>query len=270
MDMLNAIKLDAVEILTPHALHFQQAIRCLDKGLHLLIEKPMTCTVRQAKNILARIKETEVVLISYQRHYQPEFSYIKKLIESGEIGDIQFISAMQGQNWMKGTKGTWRQDPKISCGGQLIDSASHLLDIILWTTGLYPNEALAFSENLDTLVDINSSISIRFNNNALASISIIGNSPCWGEYITIWGSKGVIFHRSETYGYGRIEYLLFNGEAKIEPVNMPKESNPDKNFINAILGKEKNESPPIGGLKVIELTEAIWKSAKTGKKIKIT
>jgi len=264
-DMLDTVKLDAVEILTPHALHFEQAMECLDRDLHVLIEKPMVCTVKQARELVAKTEEEgKVVLVSYQRHLQPEFRYIKRLIESGEIGDIQFISAMQCQDWMKLTKETWRQDPKLSCGGQLIDSASHLFDVILWTTSLQPSEVMAFTDNLGTPVDINTSVSIKFSNNAQASIGIIGNSPNWEENIIIWGSKGVVYYKN-----GKIEHLLFGGDAKIEPVKLPRGSNPDKNFINAILGKEDNQSPPICGLNVIELAEAIWESAKTGKKVKL-
>jgi len=225
----------------------------------------LVCTVKQARELVAKTEEKgKVFLVSYQRHLQPEFRYIKRLIETGEIGDIQFISAMQCQDWMNLTKGTWRQDPKISCGGQLIDSASHLFDVILWATGLKPSEVMAFTDNSGTLVDINTSVSIKFSNNAQASIGIVGNSPNWEENITMWGSKGVLYYKN-----GKIEHLLFGADAKIEPVKLPRGSNPDKNFVNAILGKEDNQSPPICGLNVIELTEAIWEAAKTGKKVKL-
>jgi len=264
--MIESVKLDAVEILTPHMLHFEQAMECLNRGLHVLVEKPMACTVKQAEELIARAEELKrIMLVSYQRHYQPQFRYIKRSIESDELGDIQFISAMQCQNWMRITKGTWRQDPKMSGGGQLIDSASHLFDVILWTTGLQPSEVLAFTNNLGTPVDINSSISIRFNGDAQASIGVIGNSPCWEENIAIWGSEGVLFYRN-----GRLEYQLFGKDERIVPINLPRASNPDRNFINVILGIEENESPPTCGFKVIKLTEAVWESAKSGKKVNMS
>jgi predicted dehydrogenase len=264
-DMMASVELDAVEILTPHTLHFQQAMDALDRGLHAIIEKPMVCTTNHAKRLIAKAqKNKRVVLVSYQRHYQPQFLHIKKVIESGELGDLQFISAMQCQDWMEPTRGTWRQDPALSGGGQLNDSASHLLDIILWTTSLEPAEVLAFSDNLGTPVDINSSLSIRFSHGAQANIAVVGHSPCWWEDINIWGSKGVIFYRN-----GKLEYLPRGGEAILEPVKLPPSSDPDRNFINAILGRENNECPATCGLQVIKLTEAIWESAKTGKMAKI-
>jgi len=265
LNMLNTVKLDAVLINTPHALHFEQAMQCLDRDLHLLIEKPMVCTVKQAEELIAKSEDKKkVVMISYQRHCQPQFRYIRKVIESGEIGDIQFISAMQCQDWLNYTKGTWRQDPKIGCGGQLIDSASHLFDIILWTTGLQPSEVSAFTDNLGTPVDIDSSISIRFSNGAQANIGVIGNSPCWEENITMWGSKGVIFYRN-----GKLERLSFGGDMRTEPIKLPESSDPDRNFVNTILGREENQTPPICGLNVIKLTEAIWESARTRQIVKV-
>lgn len=279
VSMLNDVRLDAVAILTPHMQHFEQAIESLGKGLHVLIEKPMVCTVEQGEKLINRYEEMKkVVVVAYQRRYQPQFRFIKGLIEAGTLGDLQFISAMQCQDWFHLTMGTWRQDPKMSGGGQLIDSASHLFDMILWTTGLEPIEVSAFTNNLETSVDIDSSINIRFRNNAQASIGIIGNSPIWEENIGIWGEKGVIFYKN-----GRLEYLLFKegegqrqayssgrqADTRIEPLKLPKGSDPNRNFINTILGREENESPPRDGLRVIKLTEAIWESSRKGEITKV-
>lgn len=264
-DMLDSVELDAVEIHTPHTLHYEQIMSSLEKGLHVLVEKPMVCKVSHAKDVVMKAKETKkVVLVSYQRHYMPQFRYIKQVIESGELGQVQFISALQSQDWYRGTKGTWRQDPDLSGGGQLNDSGSHLIDIILWTTGLHPKEVFAFMNNLDSKVDINSSLSVRFLEKAEASIAVVGNSTCWWEDITIWGTKGVIFYRN-----GRLQHWPDGGKAILEPIHMPRGSNPDANFVNAILGKEPVESPPECGLRVIELTEAAWRSAAEGRKIEI-
>jgi len=265
-EMLESVELDAVEIHTPHTLHYEQIMASLDKGLHVLVEKPMVCKVSHAKDVVAKAKEKgKVVLVSYQRHYQPQFRYIKQVIESGELGSVQFISALQSQDWYRGTKGTWRQDPLLSGGGQINDSGSHLIDIILWTTGLHPKSVFSFMNNLDSKVDINSSLSIRFVENAEASIAIVGNSPCWWEDITIWGTKGAIFYRN-----GRLQHWPEGGKAILEPIHMPRGGNPDSNFINAILGKEQVESPPECGLRVIELTEAAWRSAAEGRMVEVS
>jgi predicted dehydrogenase len=265
MQMLDSVDLDAVEILTPHALHFEQIMESLRRGLHVLVEKPMVCTVEHAKKVVAKAEESSrVVLVSYQRHYQPQFRYVKNVIGSGKLGKVQFVSALQCQDWLEGTRGTWRQDPEMSGGGQLNDSGSHLLDIILWTTGLRAAEVFAYIDNLGSKVDINSSLAVKFENGAEASISVVGNSPTWWEDITFWGEKGMIFYRN-----GRLQYIESGGEGFIEPTGLPHGSNPDRNFVMAILGMEPVESPPTCGLHVAELTEAAWRSAKAGTKVPI-
>lgn len=265
-EMLNRVKLDAVGIFSPHTFHFQQAMDSLDRGLHLLMEKPMVCKVEHAKKLIAKAEEKKkIVLVSYQRHYMPAFRYMRETISSGEFGEVRFISALQTQWWYEPYKGTWRQTQELSGGGQLNDSGSHLVDAILWMTGLVSDEVFGYIDNLDTPVDINSAISVKFKNGAQGTFTVVAESPVWWEDITIGGNNGVFFYRNG---------ILFHqkGEANKAPeqVTLPvPTSNPDANFINVILGKEKNESPAIGGLRVIELTEAAWESAKIGKPVKV-
>ncbi len=106
--MLDQVELDAVEIHTPHTLHFPQAMDCLQRGLHLLIEKPMVTSVDHAKQLIAA-SQGKVVLVSYQRHYQPPFRFVKQKIEKGELGEIQYVAMLLSQNWYMGTKGKWRR-----------------------------------------------------------------------------------------------------------------------------------------------------------------
>ena len=262
-EMLDSVNLDAVEILTPHTLHFEQIMESLRRGLHVLVEKPMVCTVEHAKKVVAKSEESsKVMLVSYQRHYQPQFRYIKNVIGSGELGNVQFISALQCQEWLEGTKGTWRQELAMSGGGQLNDSGSHLLDIILWTTGSRAVEAFAYVDRLGSEVDINSALSAKLSNGANANISVVGNSPTWWEDITFWGERGAIFYRN-----GRLQYLSAGSQGFLEPIKLPPGSDPDSNFMRAILGLEAVESPPTCGLHVAELTEAAWRSAETGNRI---
>ncbi|MBO3803151.1 MAG: Gfo/Idh/MocA family oxidoreductase, partial [Candidatus Brockarchaeota archaeon] len=265
VQMLDSVDLDAVEILTPHALHFEQIMESLSRGLHVLVEKPMVCKVEHAKKVVEKSElSSKVVLVSYQRHYQPHFRYVKRAISSGELGNVQFVSALQCQDWLEGTKGTWRQDPAVSGGGQLNDSGSHLLDIILWTTGLRAVEVFAYVDNLGSRVDINSALAVKFDNGAEANVSVVGNSPTWWEDITFLGEKGAIFYRN-----GRLQRLEAGGEGFLEPTKLPQGSNPDRNFVRAILGIEPVESPPECGLRVAELTEAAWRSAESGAKMAV-
>ena len=266
-EMLEQVELDAVEISTPHTLHFEQIMAALDKGLHVLTEKPMVCTVDHARQVIAKAEETgKVLMISYQRHLQAQYRYVRNQIAAGELGDIQFISALQDQKWYQGTIGLWRQQMALSGGGQLNDSGSHLLDIALWMTGLEVAEVQAYMEYFDSEVDINSALSLRFRNGALGTIAVVGNSPTGGmwEDITIWGTKAVVYIRQ-----GQIFYKTQHSNEVYEVNNLPGSTTPDQNFIDAILGRDQVQVPPECGLRVIELTEAAWASAASGQPVKV-
>lgn len=266
-DMLRNEELDGVVVLSPHTVHFEQISAALAKGLHVLTEKPMVCTIRRAKALINKAKKAKrVLMISYQRHYDPLFRYMREQIAKGAIGKVQYVQAIQSQEWLRGTKGTWRQKLALSGGGQLNDSGSHLVDIVMWVTGLKVSEVFAVSDNFNTEVDINSSLAMRFENGAMGSMSVIGNAPGWYEDHSIVGSKGALYLRQ-----GKAEPLL-QQDARGRPVKvkLPRYTkNPDSNFVDAVLGKDVPQTPPECGLRTIEVTEAAWKSAATGKPVRV-
>jgi len=266
-DLLAEVDVDAIEISTPHTTHYDQIVDSLAKGAHVLTEKPMVCSVEHARAVMARAEAAgKILMVAYQRHLMPHFRFIRNQIQCGELGEIQFISALQDQGWYRGTAGSWRQQMALSGGGQLNDSGSHLVDIILWMTGLEPAEVQAYSENFEAEVDINSALSVRFTNGALCNFSVVGNSPVRGmwEDITIWGSKAVVYVRN-----GKVTYKVAGSDEALEPTGLPGASNPDRNFVDAILGRDEVQVPARCGLRVIQLTEAAWESARTGAPVKV-
>jgi predicted dehydrogenase len=263
--MLDDVKMDAIQIHTPHTLHFEQIMAGFERGLHVLTEKPMVCKTEHAHIIVAKVKETGLKLqVSYQRHFERGFRFAKELIASGKLGRVQFVAAQQSQEWKMATEGKWRQIPELSGGGQLNDSGSHLVDIILWVTGLVPEKVSAIIDNCGTPVDINSAVSVQFKGGAQGTISIVGEGIRWWEDVTIWGEKGILAFRNGQ----PLMYSSQDGELHL-PQHMPGSTDPDRNFVDAILGKAELESPAECGLRVIQLTEAAWQSAKLGKSVKV-
>ena len=263
--MLETMQLDAVQIHSPHTPHFQQAMDAIDLGLHCLIEKPMVCSTSDAKELIANVKKKKVhVTLSYQRHFEPGFRYVKRLLASGKLGDLVFISAWQAQNWLELTQGTWRQNPELSGGGQINDSGSHLVDIIMWVSDAEPEEVFALMDNKGTPVDIVSAVSIRFRGGALGNLSIIGQSATgFHEDISFWCTEGNVHLRQ-----GKV--LRQDGTGTIKEITrLPKGSDPDEHFVNLILGREKPQAPPECGLRVIRLTEAAWESARKRRPVKV-
>jgi predicted dehydrogenase len=257
--MLEVIKPDAVMIATPHTQHVGQILDSLQAGAHVLCEKPVVTSVADAHKIIAERDRTgKVGMVSYQRHFQPEFRYIRDKIASGEAGEVQYITVLQSQEWLRATKGTWRQQLALSGGGQLNDSGSHVLDIVLWTTGSSPAVVSAFCDNKGTEVDINSTLSVRFKNGAMASFAIIGDGMSWHEEITVWCENMAFFVRD-----GKLT-TVDRAKNKMKAEHLSGGNTPDQNFIDAIQGRAECESPFECGLEVIRLTEAAWQSSDQG------
>jgi predicted dehydrogenase len=260
--------LDAVVIASPHTAHAQQIVDSLGHGLHVMCEKPMVTSVADAVRVMkAERKAKRVLLLAYQRHWENTFCYIKKTIASGELGTIDFIQAFQSQEWKWIANGTWRADPKLSGFGQLSDSGSHLLDAIMWTTGLKPASVAAKVDYSGMKVDINSAVTVEFEGGAIGNISILGSGASFWEDITISGTKGTIFMRNGVVNHkvgidGEMRVVSPAGPAWFQPAPTPA-----RNFIDCILGKAQNESPSASGLRVVEICQTAIESAKAGGKM---
>ncbi|MEA3345182.1 MAG: Gfo/Idh/MocA family oxidoreductase [Chloroflexota bacterium] len=265
--MLAEVKPDAVEISTPHTLHFQQIMDSLDAGCHVLTEKPMVCTVEHAREVISKAEETgKHLMVGYQRHFNPIYMYCRDVVQSGKLGKVHFITVHQCQNWYRNTKGKWRQDPELSGGGQLNDSGSHLLDILLWILEARPREVFAMMDCFDTQVDILTAMTVRFDTGALCNISVVGHAAGrMREDVTIWMEEGTLFVRN-----GRL-YQEEQGTGMIEVTKekLPKGGQKDRAFLDLIQGRAGNLVDATNGLRVAQLTEAAWKSAEIGKPVKM-
>ena len=267
-EMLAAAKPDAVVISSPHGLHFEHIMSALDAGCHVHTEKPMVCTVDHAKQVMAKVEETGLhLMIGYQRHLSPAYQYCRNVVQSGELGKVNFVAAHQSQHWYRNQQGKWRQDPFLGGGGQLNDSGSHLIDILLWVLEASPDTVFAMIDNLDIEVDVLTAMSIKFDMGALCNISIVGHAQGGvQEDFSIWLEDGGLFLR--------VGQLLRQGQGgkpiPVDNADLPKGGNKDVAFIELIRG-ERIENP-IGvenGLRVIQLTEAAWQSAELGRPVKV-
>lgn len=266
---IKEVEADAVVIVTPHNEHFEQGMDALEAGLHVLMEKPFVAGSENAEKLVKFAEEKgRHLAVSYQRHLQGHFAYLREMIASGELGTIQYVSAYQAQAWLVGTAGTWRQDPELACGGQLNDSGSHLLDIVLWVTGLEPKEVSATIDNRGSRVDIDTALSVRCTNDAILSFNIVGSSSIgWWEDVSIHGDKGTALVRNGSL------YVAREGERTpqlIDKEDLPTDGDPDSNFVDLVLGRVNAAAAPAEcGLRVARLTEAAWRSAESGKTITI-
>lgn len=265
--MIDSMDLDGVILVTPHSVHFPQAMCALQKGVHVLVEKPMVTDRAQARKLVAQAKKSgRVVSIAFQSTYTPEFQFIKELREKGELGKIQSFVGSLTQEWLNFVRGTWRTVPEMSGGGQLYDSGSHMLNAMLWLTDLQPVEVFCFSDYMGQKVDITSALVIKFQNGALASLIISGDCPLFASRIEIHSSKAVIY----TASHGNIlTYYRGREVVKYPHVSDRGTATPVANFVAAILGKEEPKCPPIYGVRLAQLMDAVYQSIRTGKVAKV-
>lgn len=258
-------QLDAMLISSPHALHYEQARMSLQKGLHVLIEKPLTIASRQTKSLISLSDKLKLYLVvSYQRNYMAPHMYARELIQKSELGEIRGVVAYVTQNW-GGARG-WRLNPELSGGGMFMDTGSHLVASVLWITGLEPVEVSAFIDNAGKAVDTNAAVNVRFKGGAMGSLNTLGNAGRHDERIAIHGSKGCLVFHLHQWG---VKSVLLNDE----PVEIPpriEETTPDAAFFKLIRNGGKGYSPPDFALQVARLSEAAYRSASGKKPVKVS
>jgi predicted dehydrogenase len=262
--MLDEARPDGVVIASPHTVHYDQVMGALDRGMSVLVEKPLVCRIEHAVQVVRKVRQTGLVLgIAYQRHYEGSFRYMRKAVLEGAIGPVQAVACYQCQGWRAGTLGKWRQVPDLSGGGQLNDSGSHLVDIMLWMTGLAAETVSAQIDNRGTPVDINAALSIRFRGGAVGTLTIVGDFPAKGmwEDISIMGQKGGFHLR---HGGVLTQFLGPDDAQVVVDASRIGGGSISQNFIRSIQGREPPAAPAECGLRVIELTEAAWQSAAQG------
>ncbi|MGQ9732737.1 MAG: Gfo/Idh/MocA family protein [Candidatus Zipacnadales bacterium] len=266
--MLEQVESDAIEISTPHTQHAEQILDSLAAGRHVCCEKPLVCTVADCQKVIQAREESGLILMTaYQRHFMAPYRYCRETIQSGRLGRVNFVTALQSQNWYRGQvpRGTWRSKKALSGGGQLNDSGSHLLDIVIWMTGEQPEEVFAQINFMDAEVDILTSMTCRCASGALMSFSVVGHAVNFFEEITIWLEEGTLAIRgAEVWEWQGSEQRRI-----VPPEEMGRSWSPDENFIAAIRGEEEIQTPPEEFLKVIQLTEAAWKSGDSGQPVKV-
>lgn len=258
---------DAAVIVSPHSMHFEQGMSCLDGGLHVLMEKPFVAGSENAERIIAHAESVgKHLAVAYQRHLQGPYMYIHNLIKNGELGNINYVCAYQAQRWLIGTTGSWRQNPELSCGGQLNDSGSHLLDVVLWVTGLEPESVSAFIDNRGSQVDIDSAVTVRFQGGAIATFNVVGSATIgWHEDVSIHGDKGTVLFRNNKILVAREGE---RGLTEVAETELPASSDPNRDFVDLIQGKVSEAAAPAScGLRIARLTEAAWKSAANGSQV---
>jgi len=291
--------LDAVVVSSTANLHYLQAKGALERGLHVLVEKPMTHTLAQAEELvnLAARKNLQL-LVGCTFHYNRHAIEARSLIQSGVLGQIKLICIMfmdeilglyQGQSWaeyaaacpdpevdpnpyMAPGQKTY-SDPNISGGGQIFNQVSHVAALIPFLTGDKPVDIYALLENAGAGVDVFDALTMKMQNGAIVSLSsggAIGTGPRHLD-VRIYGTKGVLEMELLT---GKLEVWPADGQAKTYSTLTTDEElypryDPACNLIECALGESPNQSPGTLGLTAMKIIEGACTSAREGRNVAI-
>jgi len=191
--------LDFVDISTPPCDHATIAHAALDKGLHVLCEKPLTTTLEEAKSLLEHAQRAKRVLFPCHNYkHAPVVRTIREIIESGKIGKVRSLTLNTYRNThAKGVtewKTHWRRTHKYSGGGIAMDHGSHTFYLTFDWLGSYPTAVTAKMSNLepdkyDTEDNFNAVLTFP---NGLASAHLTWTAGVRKVIYTVQGERGAI------------------------------------------------------------------------------
>lgn len=262
--MLEGEALDAVLLGTPHTLHYEQVLTAMDHGLHVLCDKPLTTDLDEVRDLVERdAAREELLMVGYQRHLYRAFVEARERWRDSNRTP-RWITAEISQDWVDRFEGTWRMDPDLSGGGYLYDTGSHLLDSILWSTGLTPTAVSGEMDFVDDedRVDGRAHVTIRFEEGATATVTCSGETPCMREHIHMWDEQGAVYLDSKDWEANTLEEI--DAESASHRPRLDRDSLPNKAgaFVSAVRNGSEPPATALDGLRVTAVTEAAYESAR--------
>ncbi len=278
--MLAQEELDAVLIATPNHLHAPQAKAALERGIHVLIEKPMTIRSEDADSLvlLARQKGLRLA-VALNPPYWSHCHKIREALLGGSVGSLESVSLFWTGNaeYVFGQAPApdnlpgvvpptmYRSDPAQNGGGYFMDGGPHLVSELLFVTGQKVRRVTALMDS--TPMDMRVSLALEMENGALATLLSLGNSKSGGRRVrnTFGASAGTITvdgFSFDTVIRPNIGETLCFSEADFSPPGTPI-----GNFVAAIRGEEALLSPGEHGAEVVRVIEAAYRSAAVGQTV---
>ena len=261
-------RLDGVVVVTPHTSHAGIALAALNAGLHVLIDKPMVTSVADAYALWHAVKRSGKHLgITFQAPYTFNYGYLAAARDRGDLGHVQAANGWIGQNWLAMTRNTWRQDPALSGGGFIYDTGAHLLNGLMWLMNDSVVDVAAVLDNRGSPVDITGSVTMRFGDGAVASLTFAGDTPAFDSRLTLFTDRYTI--TTDAYGH-RLEMVARDNEPFRPDVPFAEgRGTPHANFVDALLGREPLAVPVRYGVLLSALMDATYASAKAGTAVRV-
>lgn len=275
-EILNSSSVDAVCICTPSIAHKEQALRALKAKKHVVLEKPMALTAKDAMEICKCAEESDRLLtVIFQTRFSEDVCYVKKLISENAFGKLCFCDLYMKFNRDPSyySMSSWHGTLKYDGGGALMNQGIHGVDLLHYLVGdgtLLSGKAKTIVHNIE--VEDSAVAMMEYNCGALGVIEASTcSSPGFRRKLEINGEKGYVIICDTV-----IEKLFLDGKMVISrnidphPVTAgsPTLASCDlhkaqlTNFVSAINGEEKLNVTPYDGYYAVKLIESIYNSSK--------
>ena len=285
-EMLTELKPDIVTIATESGYHPQIAIDCLNAGAHVIVEKPMALSVKDADAMNKAAKDNNRKLsVSFQNRFNAPVQKLRDAVEGNRFGRI--LHGMVQIRWNRNEgyykqapwRGTWNMD-----GGTLMNQCTHGIDLLQWMMGEDAVRVHGVTRRFQRPIEAEDfgGAMIEFKNGSVGIIEGTANiyPTNLNETLSIFGEKGsvviggIAVNKIETWRFADAEKV---GDTEDKVVN-PDEKDPPTvygfghaalfaDFLDAI---EEDREPLVSGergKKALEIILAIYKSMKTGRPV---
>ncbi len=210
-------RIDFVSIVTPNASHFSIAKRFLETGFHVICDKPMTCTLEEAEELVKLVEKTKLVFaLTHNYTGHPLVRHARRMFRSGQMGTVRKVIVEYLQDFLMyphekhGQKqAVWRVDPaQAGMGGTLGDVGSHCLNLLEYVTGdpvsqlCADKSAFLPGRKLDE--DVNLLLRLKSGGKGVMTISQIATGEENNLRLRVYASKGAILWEQENPNYLKV------------------------------------------------------------------
>jgi len=288
--MLDSGEVDAVVVATPHLSHRTMGEMVLKRGLHLLMEKPLTATKLDGERLLEiPLQDGQQFGVMMNLRTHPQMRRIKRLLQDEELGELQRLQ-WTISNWFRSeayyASSEWRATWKGEGGGVLINQALHNLDLLQWFCGM-PKSLQAycrFGNDHDIEVEDRVTSLLEFANGATGVfVTSTGEAPGVNR-LEIAGTKGLILLEADTLTvqrneidsreYSRTTDNAFGTPETTQEIfpageEFPSHAGVLSNFADAVQGNAELLIDAREGLNSVELANAMVYSTWTNSPVQL-
>lgn len=263
--------IDAVYVITPNALHKEQAIRVARAGKHVISEKPMAINAMEGQDMIDACKKANVkLLVGYRMHFEPKTLEVVRMRKENEFGKILFFEGLSG--FRIGDPAQWRLNRQLSGGGAMMDIGIYSVNGSRYMIGEEPiwvtaqeikTDPVKFKEGIDETIQFQ----LGFPGGAVASC-LSTYSMNFLDRFFLNGEKGFAELQPAT-GYGPTMGRTHKGE--LEHPHITHQTLQMEEMSDIILGGKQPIVPVDGeeALKDLKIMDAIYQAVKTGKKVEL-